>query len=86
MSLVLSTISLHEFNYFFLTFRLVVQKKLVKDSEEEMMLVRKGFEEIVLPDTLLLLTAQEICLALSGNQDIDIQEVQFNALHFCMYL
>ena len=46
-----------------------------------MALVRAGLNEIVLPDTLLLLTAQDISIALSGEQNLDVKEVITSGLH-----
>jgi hypothetical protein len=52
-----------------------VKKKLVHDTEEEMKYVREGLNEIVQPSSLLMLSAQDIALALSGNCDLDVSEV-----------
>jgi hypothetical protein len=54
---------------------LLVKKKLVHDTEEEMKYVREGLNEIVQHSSLLMLSAQDIALALSGNCDLDVSEV-----------
>ncbi len=53
----------------------MVKKKLVHDTEDEMKYLREGLNEIVQPSSLLMLSAQDIALALSGNCDLDVSEV-----------
>ena len=54
---------------------LLVKKKLVHDTEEEMKYLREGLNEIVQPSSLLMLSAEDIALALSGSCDLDVSEV-----------
>ncbi len=46
--------------------------------------VREGLNEIVPPSTLLMLSAKDIALALSGNCELDVSEVfhSYIALEF----